>query len=188
MKIILTLYISFLFFLLSSCSVNKYLDTQSPEIMITESLDSTNIAILPFSKYGPFLSTLTGTLVADKLSDKLFLTKKFFTVERTKINDVLSTLEIKNPKKINYSEIQKIGTQLNAKFIITGNILQYSDTELIGLDSEYKININFRILSADSGEIVGVVNVVCSYKNTNTIDVIDSLVNEIVKGLLKYDN
>ncbi len=183
MKKLLVLIVILFSCLLPSCSSSSYITTEDPNINISECIDSVNIAVLPFSKQGPFLPAYIGTLFADKFSDELFLAKKYFVVDKSKIKEVFAELKIKNPSNLNYSEIGNIGSQLNAKYVITGSILQYTDTELIGLGSEYKLKVTCRILSTESGDVVGLISTLSKSKNTNVIDVLDAITKKIVREL-----
>lgn len=183
MKKILMLLILIFTCFLQNCSSSSYIDTENPDIKVSEDIDSVNIAILPFSKHGPFLPSYTGTLFAEKLSDELFLTGNYFVIDKSKIKEVFKELEIQKPINLGYSAIKNIGSRLNAKYLITGNIMQYTDSELIGLESEYKIKVTCRILSSESGDIVGIISGLSKSKNVNTIDVLDSIVKKIVRDL-----
>lgn len=182
MKIISFVLLSFSIGLIS-CSSSSFIRTKTPEINLTESIDSVNVAVLPFAKNGSSIPSNSGILFANSLSEKLFLTNKFFTIDRSKIKDVFLGLDIKNPIGLSYSELQNVGNQLNAKFIITGNIIQYSDKELTSIESEIKMKITFRIISVENGDVVGVVITHGKFKNKNIVDVIDEIANEIVVEL-----
>ncbi|MBU0475262.1 MAG: CsgG/HfaB family protein [Bacteroidetes bacterium] len=173
--------------LLSNCSSIKTIDIVDSEINLTEDIDSTKIVILPFEIQGSSLPKYTSVLIADKLSNRLFLTKHFSIVEKLRVDEVLHDLDIDDPININYSEIKSIGSKLNANYIVVGKLLKYASSEFISPKSKQNINLTFRILSVKTGEIIGLANINCNYKNYNIVDVIDTIVNEIAEGLKKDD-
>ncbi|MFZ1288479.1 MAG: hypothetical protein WAR79_00190 [Melioribacteraceae bacterium] len=184
MKKLFVLLSSLLFIIMfQNCSIFSSFNIESPDIKLTERIDSVNIAVMPFSKQGPFLPSFSGSLFAEKLSDELFLAKDYFIVDKSKIKEAFIELEIKNPTNLTFSEINKLGSRLNAKYIITGRIQQYSNTELIGMEAEYKINVACRIISTDTGEVVGIITMLGKSKKVNVIDVLDSIAKKIVSGL-----
>jgi len=169
--------------LLQYCSSSSYIDTENPDINISEDIDSVNIAILPFSKHGPFLPSYSGVLFAEMLADELFLSDKYLVIHKSKTKEVFKELEIQKPTNLDYSVLKNIGTRLNAKYVITGNILQYTDSELIGLESDYKIKVTCRVLSTESGDIVGLISILSNSKNANAVDVLDSIAKKIIRNL-----
>ncbi|MBK7980271.1 MAG: hypothetical protein IPK06_09815 [Ignavibacteriae bacterium] len=85
MKKIFVIIISLLFMiLLQYCSIFSSYNIESPDIKLTARIDSVNIAVLPFSKQGPFLPSFSGSLFSEKLSDELFLDKDYFIVDKSK--------------------------------------------------------------------------------------------------------
>ena len=166
-----------------SCCLSSYFSAQNPEINLSERIDSVNICVLPFTKQGSFLPFYTGSLFSEKFSDELFLTDKYFVIDKSKIKEVLKELKIKNPRNLNYSEIKNIGSQLNAKYVITGSILQYSNSDLISLDAENKLKVTCRVLSTESGDVVGIISALDESKNKSVIEVLDNISKKIVREL-----
>jgi len=180
--------IPILCFVITSCSSFSKIKTDNPEINLGEQLDSTLILVLPFSKKGEFLPSYAGSLFSNKLSDKLFLTDKYFVVDNNALGDILHQLSIKNLTRLTQKEILSIGSFANADYIISGTIFQYTDSELIGLEAERKINVSGKILNIHTETTSGVINIFSRYKSANIIDVFESITKKIVEGIEDNDS
>ncbi|MBN1781864.1 hypothetical protein JW948_12105 [bacterium] len=115
-------------------------------------------AVLTFEQEGFMGGQGLGTLAADELTHALFLEKKYKVVDRSHVLSVQMKHQIAAPV-LETADIQKLGTLLDADFIILGKITRLSDAIPTSQEGEAaKIHIAFRILSTRDAAVVGVVD------------------------------
>lgn len=183
---ILILFV-FVLFILSSCSIFNKIQVENPNINLEENIDSTSIFVLPFSKRGNFLPPYSGSLFSNKLSDNLYLSKKFSIVDNSILGNLLEELDISKSSNFSHDEMIDIGLLANADYIIVGHILQYTDTELISLEDKRKLSISGRILNVRTESISGVININSTYEKANIVEVFELMSKKIVDGLITDD-
>ncbi|MDP4196300.1 MAG: CsgG/HfaB family protein [Bacteroidota bacterium] len=169
--------------LFNSCAILKNCFAEDPEILLKTEFDkSTSVAVLDFSKHGSSISSNMGRLAADKLSEKMFLSDSFKTVERSRVNEAVSFLAIKSTEELSADDIQKLGLRLKANYLVLGNITNNSQTDYLTDKTISSLLINFRIISVLNSDVVGVINYSADYDGSLN-DKMDDMMNKIVKKL-----
>lgn len=164
--------------LLAGCSTISNLLTTSPDVTIKMGFDGNGIAVLNFSRIGPIPND-SGKLTADKLADALFFRAKFNVIERSKVNDAQSSLELSSTESLSAEQIQKLGQKLKANYLVLGRIHCISDNDFFKLNEEKQLNISFRIISISSQELIGLANYTCKYED-ELVEQIEEMISRIV--------
>lgn len=179
-KILIILVLSIL---ITGCSFHKFISKSDPEVLIKSDFDKRAfIAVLSFTKRGTSQGGEWGRIIADKLSEKMFLSDSFHIVERSRVNEAVKYFEVKSPEELSLDAIQKLGLRLKANYILIGNVTLEEKDQYLSDDKKKNIYINFRIISSLNSEITVVVN----YKMENTDDLkeqMDEMLNKIVEKL-----
>lgn len=91
-------------------------------------------------------STLLGRSIAEQLTTKLYLTKKFDIIERGLLNKVLAELQLNTTSIIDSESAKRLGKILGVNAIVTGTI-----TEL-----DKSLQLNARLIATETGLVFGV--------------------------------
>jgi hypothetical protein len=153
-----------------------------PDVLLHKDFDGNGIAVLNFSKYGPYLPPEITSITADKLTDALYLVGKFNVIDRAKVNDAQSSLELTSFEELSADKIQKLGLKLKANYLILGQIQNIANTDAFDTDSPKQLYISFRIISVVNSELVGMANYKITYKD-NLIEEIKNSMELIVKKM-----
>ncbi len=173
MKIFKYLTIPIISILFSSC----YL-LSPPNVFLNKDFNGNQIAVLNFSKYGPYLPSEISRIAADKLTDALYLKGKFNVVDRANVNDAEANMEIASPESLSSDQIQKLGLMLKANYLILGRIQNISDPDIFNQDAQKQLYISFRIISVLNSNVMGV----ATYKITYSNNLLQSL-NDAMKTI-----
>ncbi|KAF0140071.1 MAG: hypothetical protein FD122_2706 [Stygiobacter sp.] len=164
--------------LLAGCSTISNLITTSPDVTIKTGFDGNGIAVLNFSRIGPIPND-SGKLTADKLADALFSRAKFNVIERSKVNDAQSSLELSSTESLSAEQIQKLGQKLKANYLVLGRIHCISNNDFFKLNEDKQLNISFRVISVSNQELIGVANYTTDYEN-DLVEQIEEMITRIV--------
>jgi len=155
-----------------------------PEVLLNKDFDGKDIAVLNFSKIGPNLPENVVILAADKLSDALFFTGKFSVIDRSKVNDAESAMQISTPEMLSADQIQKLGLKLKANYLILGQVQNISKGGLFDNDAPKEICISFRIISVATSDVLGMATYKFSYKK-NIVEKLNDAMALIAKKMVK---
>lgn len=170
---------------LHGCSSLGILTPDKPEFIIRDPFDGDGIAVLNFTQSGNFPVADAGKFAADKLTDMFFLKGNFNVIDRSLVNDKIITSGIKSFEFMSEEQINKIGVELNAKYLVLGRIQEESQSILFGDDDEKKVFVSFRIISVQTNQVVGLVTYssICEKENfiTDMEEIISSMVDCIIE-------
>ena len=167
---------------LSSCSVFKSTRYSDPEILINHDFTGNNIAVLNFKVNGSFYQGDASKMIADKFTQALFLKGHFKVIDHSKVNAVLANLKIDDVESLTKDQITKIGSALEAEYIIVGKTNLLAGNQFYEVDNPKELQMSFRIISTTTTDVVGVGQMSCKYK-TNSVEKIDTMINEIVQKM-----
>jgi hypothetical protein len=154
------------------CSSNYYLKTRLNS-------KNTTIAVMPFSGVG--ISQSTKFLLADELTNFIFIDKKISVIDRSQVNFLINQAGIENPYSISKNKIIQISDSLKANVIALGFISKKSvlrDLE----NSLYSINITVRLLDGKSAAVIGIINNSQTVKQVQ-FDLFKNMLREIVEKI-----
>ncbi len=143
----------------------------TPEVLIKADFNGDGIAVLNFTRQSSSTVSDLGKIAADKLTDALFLERKFNVIDRAVVNDVLISMDIKTTELLSVEQIQSLGEKLGANYLIVGRIQYFTPKEFLEADAEKELYVSFRILSVISGEVIGI----GTHKSTFNEDLMDEL-------------
>ena len=106
------------------------------------------IAVLDFPDLGGNVTGL-GRVVAEELTTRLFLTRRFEVIERQLLNKVLDELKLSAAGFVDSSSAQELGKILGVSAVVSGTLSQLSST----------IRVNARVITATTGMIVAAASV-----------------------------
>jgi len=154
------------------CSSNYYLKTRLNS-------KNTTIAVMPFSGIG--VSQSTKFLLADELTNYIFIDKKISVIDRSQVNFILHQAGIKNPYSISKNQIIQISDSLKANVIALGFISKKSVLRELE-NSLYSISITVRLLDGKSAAVIGIIH------NSQIVeqvqfDSVKNMLREIVKKI-----
>lgn len=158
-----------------SCSSNPY-------VLVKKDFTGNGIAVLNFSTHGSFLETNLGHIAADKLTNALFMDGSFNVIDRSLVNEAQLKTGIKSSIVLSAEDVLKLGTILNADYLIIGKIHQISEMEFLNTDLDKHLNISFRIIAISNSEVVGMADYTTVYTQ-NVIGVIEEILKELVKSM-----
>jgi len=167
--------------LVTGCGTISNLFTSGPDISIKREFDGNGIAVLNFTKMGPIPGE-AGKLAADKLTDSFFLVAKYNVVDRAKVNEAQTNLEITSSESLSSDQIQKLGQKLKANYLVLGRVHCIASDDFLNTDSDKKLNISFRIISVVNQDVIGVVNYSCSYED-NLVEKLQTMLTHITSNL-----
>jgi hypothetical protein len=130
------------------CSGNSYLK-------IPIKSKNAIIAVLPFSGVG--VSQNTKHLLADELTNFIFIDKKIPVVDRSQVNFLLNQTGIDNPYSISKQQIIQISDSLDATIIALGFISKKSILRELE-NSLNSITITVRFLDGKSATVMGIIH------------------------------
>lgn len=162
-------------FIVLSCSTNPY-------VLVKKDFTGDGIAVLNFSTHGSFLETNLGHIAADKLTNALFMDGSFKIIDRSLVNEAQVKTGIKSSIVLSSEQIHKLGTILNADYLIIGKIHQISEMEFLNTDLDKHLNISFRIIAVANSEVVGMADYTTLYTQ-NVIGVIEEILKALVKSM-----
>ena len=171
-----TLFIGII--LLAGCSTISNLLTTSPDVTIKTGFDGNGIAVLNFSRIGPIPND-SGKLTADKLADVFFARSKYNVIDRSRVNEAQTSLELFSTESLSAEQIQKIGQKLKANYLVLGRIHCIADGEFFKLNEDKQLNISFRIISVSNQELIGLANYTCKYDD-ELVEQIEEMITKIV--------
>lgn len=179
--IIFSVQIKFLIILISIFGTFQgcYLVLNQPDIVLKKEFNGGNIAVLNFSTGGSFLAGNVGKTAADKLTDALFLKGRFNVIDRSNVNNAQFGMHIKSSDILSADQIKKLGSSINAKFLILGTVQKIQDGQYFDPDSKNQLNISIRILSVKNSDVVGIASYSTSFKG-NITKVLQTAMEKIV--------
>lgn len=172
------LSLSILFFLFSGCSAITNLLTKTPDVSVKKEFDGNGIAVFNFTRIGALPNDI-GRLTADKLSDALFILSRFNVIERSRVNNVQSDLNVTSTESLSSEQILKLGQNLKANYLVLGRIHCISSDDFTNQNDDKQLNISFRIISVANQDIVGVASYSCNF-NKNIADQIQEMITKMV--------
>jgi hypothetical protein len=101
---------------------------------------------------------------------------------RSRVNDTQSELKIENSNALSGNLIQKFGKELNAGYIILGNIRTIADSYFPGEANNKEMQVSIRIVSTDNSELIGAATYSDNFTG-NVQDKMDDAISNIVKKL-----
>lgn len=152
----------------------------TPEVVIQPAFDRTEVAVLDFAAKGENISQRHGVYTADKLTESLFLTRKFSVIDRIQVRDAEKFLGITSATPVSTDQLQKIGLRLKARYLILGNLYNFNEDENFSLDNNRYLQISFRIISVATGEVLGMATHKVDSGSGNSEQAIDEAINEII--------
>lgn len=106
------------------------------------------IAVLDFPDLGGNVTGL-GRFVAEELTTRLFLTRRFEVIERQLLNKVLDELKLSAAGFVDSSSAQELGKILGVSAVVSGTLSQLSTT----------VRVNARVITTSTGMIVAAASV-----------------------------
>lgn len=176
MKTFSTLLIVFSTILFHGCR----LFMPAPEVVIQPTFDRTEVAVFDFAAKGENISQRHGVYTADKLTESLFLTRKFTVIDRIQVRDAEKFLGITSATPVSTDQLQKIGLRLKARYLILGNLYNFNEDENFSLDNDRYLQISFRIISVATGEVLGMATHKVDSGSGNSEQAIDKAISEII--------
>ena len=152
----------------------------TPEVVIQPAFDRTEVAVLDFAAKGENISQRHGVYTADKLTESLFLTRKFSVIDRIQVRDAEKFLGITSATPVSTDQLQKIGLRLKARYLILGNLYNFNEDENFSLDNNRYLQLSFRIISVATGEVLGMATHKVDSGSGNSEQAIDKAINEII--------
>ncbi|MBL1214642.1 MAG: hypothetical protein HND52_14910 [Ignavibacteriae bacterium] len=152
------------------------------DVLLRKEFDGQSIAVINFTKTGSTLHSNLGSITADLLTEALFLKGRYNLIDRSKVNEAQLKLEIKSPEYLSKEKITEIGSLLQAKYLILGDININNPSKFISDNNDTEMSLVIRLISTESTTLVGMANSTVKYKD----DIINSIklcVNEIAEGM-----
>lgn len=162
---------------ISGCTGSSFLDR--PEYYLKEKFSpETKVAVLTFERNGQSAIKNSGSYVADRISDKLFIDKKIQVIDRSLVNRSSLRLNIKNTEYLTADLIQTIGNDLSVDFLVCGKIETFPTSMYFDPEAENTIHLTLRVISAKTGELVGL----AQFKKTDKdgIESYDRIINTVI--------
>lgn len=103
------------------------------------------VAVLDFGDTQGSINVL-GRFVAEELTTRLFLTRKFNVVERSLLNKALQELNFNLTDLVDASRARQLGKIVAAENIVTGSITDLGPS----------VSVNARVIDVETGQIIGV--------------------------------
>jgi tetratricopeptide (TPR) repeat protein/TolB-like protein len=136
---------------LAQTDLNVGLDTLAARIVTVmdenagpdQTTEKIRIAVLDFPDLQGNVTSL-GRFVAEELTTRLFLTKRFEVIERQLLNKVLDELKLGATGFVDSSSAQEIGNILGVSAIVSGTLSELSST----------VRVNARVIATTTGMIV----------------------------------
>jgi len=179
-KIIIVLSFMCCAIFVQSCSLYNKISPKSPEVLIKKDFDGNGIAVLTFVKQGPSLAPDAGRIAADKLTDAMFIKGNFNVIDRARVNEAQSILELATTELLSADQIQRLGLKLKANFIVLGRVQSVSDQEYFDMNPQRQLYISFRIISVANSEVIGVANYSSAYTDNNVLEKVTQMMNDII--------
>ena len=155
--------------------------TSSPDISIKKEFDGNGIAVLNFSKNGPVSGEICK-MAADKLTDYFYLISKYNVIDRSKVNEAQTSLEITNSESLSSEQIQKIGSKLKANYLVLGRVQCITSEDFMNSEYNNKLKVSFRIISTANQEIIGIAENSCKYED-NMNEKLQSMLENIASKM-----
>ena len=116
------------------------------------------IAVLDFEQEGFLSGQRLGRFAADELTSVLFIRQGLRIVDRAQIRAKVMDKKI-TPTAMDVDEVAQIGRDLEADFLILGEITRLDG---LGLDTEEDeesifVQVSFRVLTTGNGSVIGIV-------------------------------
>jgi sugar transport system substrate-binding protein len=125
------------------------IDTLTTQIISNMTQNSrTTIAIIEFSEFDGKVTAL-GKYIAEELTNRLFMTKKFQVVERELLNKVLQEHKLNLTGLVDASSIKELGKILGVSAIVSGTVSDLGDS----------VKINARLIDTETANILAVAGV-----------------------------
>ena len=156
--------------------------SRSPDVLVRNEFTGDGVAVLDFTQQSTSMVSNMGKLAADKLTDALFLERQFKVIDRAVVKDAIISMDINSTELLSIEDIKKIGSLVNANFIILGRIQYFTEPEFLNSGSEKELYVSFRILSVSSGEVVGIANSKRNFSE-NVIDELGCVINDLVRSI-----
>ena len=174
-----TKYIVIIYLLISLHACTLFIP--QPELSLRKGFDGKDIAVLDFAVKGMHISQFHGVYAADKLSERLFLSNQYTTIDRSLIREAERLVGVNSASPLSADQIQKLGLRVKAKYLILGNVYALSKSDSFDFDTESEIQISFRIVSVATGEVLGAV----TYKTNDSDDIIENTISAMVNKMIE---
>ncbi|NLM37337.1 MAG: hypothetical protein GX202_04340 [Firmicutes bacterium] len=113
-----------------------------------EGPEKMRLAVLDFPDLGGQVTGL-GRFVAEELTTRLFLTRRFEVIERQLLNKVLDELKLSAAGFVDSSSAQELGKILGVSAVVSGTISPLATT----------VRVNARVITTTTGKIVAATSV-----------------------------
>ncbi|MBN1408008.1 MAG: hypothetical protein JW956_09470 [Calditrichaceae bacterium] len=155
----------------------------SPKLHVEKSLktaiEDTTFAVINFDYNGAQLSSANANNAADQFASEFYIQMKAKVVDRNIVRELLRKMELSSAKRLSSAQIQKIASDLNARYLIFGTLVSLRTMEEYYDDNKVEIKLTIRIIDSMTGEVVAMVqNQKSSKENVNIL--IQSLVNDAI--------
>lgn len=177
--------VSLLFLLvISGCGIINSIIPSKPKIVLKSSFDGKDIAIFDMSIELNSISKEYGSITSDLLTEALFLNTNFSLIDRSIIKEFLRNNANLYSDTLSIKEIQLIGKELDANYIILGRLHRITNTDFGYQDGTDLLSLHCRIISTKSGDVVGVItHQVNEYEGVAKC--LNILINEIAEAITK---
>lgn len=122
------------------------------------------IAVLDFPDLGGNVTGL-GRFVAEELTTRLFLTRRFEVIERQLLNKVLDELKLSAAGFVDSSSAQELGKLLGVSAVVSGTLSQLATT----------VRVNARVITTSTGKIVAAASIELS-KDEGVMQLLQTMV------------
>jgi hypothetical protein len=139
-------------------------------------------AILNFSYSGESLTSKLALKTADRFASLLYIKRKLSVIDRSLVKAAVIKFGIKANDRLSLEDISKLKKELNADYLILGNLHSTASARLIDENRQTDLSLNIRILTAENGDAQAMAY--WHLKTDNNVSVtIEALIKKIIDRL-----